>query len=105
MEDAARILVVHYQQVYQPMVVEAPKEVTLEDRIEDEVLRLTVEELDLPTRIANALRKGGYKTVKDLTEADSGEVAKVKNLGENLSIRSPMRWPKKVSRLKIRLGN
>jgi DNA-directed RNA polymerase subunit alpha len=82
LEDAAKILVAHYQQVYQPIVIEAPKVVTLEDRIEDEVLRLTVEELDLPTRIANALRKGGYKTVKDLTEANSGEVAKVKNLGD-----------------------
>ena len=82
LEQAARILVSHYQQVYDPVVVEIPKETTLEDRLESEVLKLTVEELDLPTRIANALRKGGYKTVKDLVNAKHEDIAKVKNLGE-----------------------
>lgn len=82
LERAAEIMVAHYNQILDPVVVEAPKETTLEDRIENEVLKLTVEELDLPTRIANALRKGGYKTVKDLTEAKRSLVAKVKNLGE-----------------------
>jgi DNA-directed RNA polymerase subunit alpha len=81
LEQASRILVGYYQQVFDPIVVDLPKEVTLEDRIEDESLRLTVEELDLPTRIANALRKGGYETVRDLTKAPKDEVAKVKNLG------------------------
>lgn len=82
LEDAAKILVAHFKQVYEPVIVETPKETSLEDRIEDEVFKLTVEELDLPTRIANALRKGGYKTVKDLTQANMTDVAKVKNLGE-----------------------
>jgi DNA-directed RNA polymerase subunit alpha len=45
-------------------------------------MKLTVEELDLPTRIANALRKAGYKTVGELSTATRGEIAKVKNLGE-----------------------
>jgi DNA-directed RNA polymerase subunit alpha len=81
LERAARILVTHFNQVYEPVVVEMPKEETLEDRIENEVLKLTVEELDLPTRIANALRKGGYATVKDLTSASQEDIAKVKNLG------------------------
>lgn len=82
LDEAARILVAHFKQVFEPVIVETPKEVSLEDRIEDEVFKLTVEELDLPTRIANALRKGGYKTVKDLTEGNMADVAKVKNLGE-----------------------
>jgi len=81
-DRAAKILVAHFKQVFDPIAVDVPQEETLEDRIENEVLKLTVEELDLPTRIANALRKGGYKTVKDLTEASRDEVAKVKNLGE-----------------------
>ena len=49
---------------------------------DNEVMRLSVEELDLPTRIANALRKGGYATVKDLVQATRQDIAKVKNLGE-----------------------
>ena len=42
---------------------------------------MTVEELNLPTRIANALRRGGYGTVVDLTKAKAEDIAKVKNLG------------------------
>ena len=49
---------------------------------EAETLRLTVEELDLPTRIANALRRGGYENVGDLLEANKTEITKVKNIGE-----------------------
>jgi DNA-directed RNA polymerase subunit alpha len=82
MDKAARILVAHFKQVYEPVIVEQPKEEKLEDRLESEVFKLTVEELDLPTRIANALRKGGYKTVKDLTQSHKSAIAKVKNLGE-----------------------
>jgi len=82
LDKAARILVAHYKQVFEPVIVEQPKEENLADRLENEVYKLTVEELDLPTRIANALRKGGYKTVKDLTGTDKASIAKVKNLGE-----------------------
>ncbi len=81
-EKAARILVSHFQQVYAPVVVTAQVDERIEDRLEGEIYKLTVEELDLPTRIANALRKGGYKTVKDLTQAEKMAIAKVKNLGE-----------------------
>jgi DNA-directed RNA polymerase subunit alpha len=81
-DKAAKILVAHFKQVYEPVVVEQPKIDRFEDHLEDEVFRLTVEELDLPTRIANALRKGGYKTVRDLTNANSADIARVKNLGE-----------------------
>jgi DNA-directed RNA polymerase subunit alpha len=78
---AAEILVSHFKQVYDPVIINLPKEESLEDKIENEILKLTVEELDLPTRIANALRKGGYATVKDLTRATRDEISKVKNLG------------------------
>jgi DNA-directed RNA polymerase subunit alpha len=82
LEKAAKILVAQFKQVFDPVVVDTPKELPLEDRLENEVYRLTVEELDLPTRIANALRKGGYKTVRDLVNARRADIAKVKNLGE-----------------------
>lgn len=81
-EMSARILQRQFQQIVNPVLpepeVKAP-ELTPE---EAEVLRLTVEELDLPTRIANALRKGGFKTVADLKGAPRMTITKVKNLGE-----------------------
>ena len=39
------------------------------------------EELDLPTRIANALQKAGFDTVADLYGTSREELAKVKNVG------------------------
>jgi DNA-directed RNA polymerase subunit alpha len=80
-ETASRVLVSHFKQVYEPVVVEEEKVVVVATG-ENENMNLTVEELGIPTRIANALRKGGYKTVKDLSTAESMQIAKVKNLGE-----------------------
>ena len=81
-KQAAMILAKQFTQVFDPVVIqeEEPEEELSPE--EAEILRLTVEELDLPTRIANALRKGGFKTVGDLVMADKDVVAKVKNLGE-----------------------
>lgn len=82
LDQAAQILVDQFSQIYNPTVEESKEEAEDENKYPAEVLKLTVEELDLPTRIANALRKGGYKTVGDLTSAQRDEVVKVKNLGE-----------------------
>lgn len=80
-QQAARILARQFTQVYEPVMPEVKTESPSLSPEEAEVLRLTVEELDLPTRIANALRKGGYKTVGDLTSSTKPVIAKVKNLG------------------------
>ncbi len=81
-KQAAQILARQFTQVFEPVIeAEATEDVNISPE-EAEVLRLTVEELDLPTRIANALRKGGFKTVGDLVGAPKTTVAKVKNLGE-----------------------
>lgn len=79
---ASKILARQFTQVFEPVVqIEEEEEVTLSPE-EAEILRLTVEELDLPTRIANALRKGGFKCVGDLVSVPKQTIAKVKNLGE-----------------------
>lgn len=81
--QAAQILVEHFQQIVSPVaakpVVKAAA--SLLDN-QAQVLALTVEELDLPTRVANALRKGGYKSISDLNRATAKDIAKVKNIGE-----------------------
>jgi DNA-directed RNA polymerase subunit alpha len=80
--QAAQVLTRQFSQIFNPVVQETEEvEVSLTPE-EAETLRLTVEELDLPTRIANALRKGGFKTVGDLVGAPKDTIAKVKNLGE-----------------------
>ncbi len=80
--QAAQILTRQFSQIVSPVTPVEPKTETPLSPEEAEVLRLTVEELDLPTRIANALRKGGFKTVGDLVGTPKQVIAKVKNLGE-----------------------
>jgi DNA-directed RNA polymerase subunit alpha len=78
--QSAKILMRYFDQLVNPVIPEVEEEKAT-DTQEQEVYKLTVEELDLPTRIANALRKGGYKTVKDLSLASRDDISKVKNLG------------------------
>ncbi len=42
---------------------------------------VSIEELDLPTRIANALQKANFQTVADILSIPRAQLAKVKNLG------------------------
>lgn len=80
LNQAAAILIRSFDQIINPVAAPEPKAepILLED---NELLKLSVEELDLPTRIANALKKGGYATVADLAGASRNDIAKVKNLG------------------------
>ncbi|MCA9369218.1 MAG: DNA-directed RNA polymerase subunit alpha [Pseudomonadales bacterium] len=80
-DQAARILAQQFTQIFEPVVVKEEAPVESLSPEEQEVLRLTVEELDLPTRIANALRKGGFETVGDLVGTPQVTISKVKNLG------------------------
>jgi DNA-directed RNA polymerase subunit alpha len=80
LKQAAQSLVDYFKQVYAP-VFEKVTEQTPKKATDEEFLNLTVEELDLPTRIVNALIKGGYKTVRDLAGAKRDAIASVKNLG------------------------
>jgi len=79
--QAATILISQFNQIINPAVEAVKEELTNLSPEEVEVMRLTVEELDLPTRIANALRKGGFETVSDLTKSPKEEISRVKNLG------------------------
>lgn len=77
---SAEILVSFFKQIV------SPKKIKKEEEKEDEGLgpvgNLSVEEIGLPTRVANALIKAGYETVEDLVDAKRGDLVKVRNLGE-----------------------
>lgn len=80
-KQAAEILIKQFNQIVNPVIKEVEEELTSMSPEEVETMKLTVEELDLPTRIANALRKGGFETVADLTKSPKDEISRVKNLG------------------------
>jgi DNA-directed RNA polymerase subunit alpha len=80
--DSASVLKKHYDQILNPVVREEAEDKE-EARNPEEMKKmlLTVEELELPTRIANSLRKGGFKTVSDLVVSNRSTISQVKNLG------------------------
>ncbi len=63
-----------------------PKKVIVEEEKKEDDLgpigKLSVEEINLPTRVANALVRAGYETVEDLVKAKRKDLVKVRNLGE-----------------------
>jgi DNA-directed RNA polymerase subunit alpha len=79
LKKSAQILIDFFTQIVKPKKMPETK---AEDEAPSEILGFTLEEIEIPTRIANALRKSGYETVGDLTACTPTELAKVKNLGE-----------------------
>lgn len=80
MKTSAKILASYFLQIYEPKA--KPSEgVAVTPTISDEILKMTLEELDLPTRIVNALHNGGIDTVGQLLGTPKKELYKVKNLG------------------------
>lgn len=79
--EASKMMITYFGQIVNPK--EVKEEVTL---VEEDTLgpvgKLSVEEIGLPTRVANALARSGYDTVEKLVKADRDDLVKVRNLGE-----------------------
>jgi len=78
---ASNILVSYLMQIVSPKKVAKKEEENVSDDL-GPVGKLSVEEINLPTRVANALIKAGYDTVEDLVQAKRDDLVKVRNLGE-----------------------
>lgn len=79
---AAKDLVAYFMQVYEPKVTtESASDVVVTPMISEEILKMTIEELDLPTRITNSLKNGNIETVGQLLGTPRKELLKMKNLG------------------------
>lgn len=76
-KEAAQILASYFTQVFNPTFDESVAAATTTGGEEQ-----TIEELGLPTRIANALKKGGFGKLNDFRTASEEDLMKVKNLGE-----------------------
>lgn len=79
-KESAKILVSFFIQIYEPKA-KASESVAVTPAISEEVLKMTLEELDLQTRIVNALHNGGIDTVGQLLGTPKKELYKIKNLG------------------------
>ncbi len=77
---SSKILISYYNQILEPKKVEKEKEEKKDSF--GPMGKLSVEEIGLPTRVANALLKAGYEAVEDLITAKRPDLVKVRNLGE-----------------------
>ena len=79
-KEASKILVAYFLQIYEPKA-KSTDNVAVTPAVSEEVLKMTLEELDLQTRIVNALHNGGIDTVGQLLGTPKKELYKIKNLG------------------------
>lgn len=79
-KESAKILSSYFHQIVEPRPEEIADTTELL-KVSDEVLKLTIEELDLPMRITNSLKNGGIETVEQLINTPRETLSKIKNLG------------------------
>lgn len=85
LEQASKLLVSYFHQVYEPNSEAAASLGSVSSSSSD--LSITIDELDLPTRIYNSLRNAGIETVGDMLNIPRKELMAYRNLGaKSLSI-------------------
>ena len=81
-EESAKVLSAFFKQVYEPATGDVQDASTVRSgSISEDVLKLTVDELDLPTRIYNSLRNGGVETISDLLGTPRKDLISMRNMG------------------------
>jgi len=81
LDEASRILSSYFLQVYEPKEGEATNAESAKPAISDAISKMTIDELDLPTRIYNSLRNGGVETVGQLLETPRKDLISMRNMG------------------------
>lgn len=81
LKTAGKILVSYFLQVYEPKAVIEDANVAVTPTVSDDVLKMLIEELDLPVRLENTLKKGGIETVGQLLGTPRKDLLKIKNFG------------------------
>ena len=81
LDQSARILSSYFLQVFEPKDMESSAAVSAKPTVSDALSKMTVDELDLPTRIYNSLRNGGIETVGQLLETPRRDLISMRNMG------------------------
>ena len=80
LDHASKILVAYFLQVYEPKAA-APQDSLVKPSVSDHISKLTIDELDLPTRIYNSLRNGGIETLGQLLGTSRKDLMSMRNMG------------------------
>lgn len=82
LKQSAKILIDTFGTILQPQTGSKKQKAAVEAAPpSDEVLKTSLEELDLPIRLTNSLKTGKIETIGDFLGRDRKEVLKMKNMG------------------------
>lgn len=81
LNQASRTLVSHFLQIYEPKQEDLGEPIQVTLPVSEAVLKTTIDELDLPTRIYNSLRNAGIETIGQLIATPRRELTSFRNLG------------------------
>ncbi len=84
LKAAAKILVDHFTTIHEPQNKSRKQKaepVEASSTITDDVIKTSLEELDLPVRLTNSLKSGKIETIGDFLDRDKKDLMKMKNLG------------------------
>ncbi len=81
--EAAKILASYFLQIYEPKSSSLQSEVgvAISPSVSEDLLKLTIDELDLPTRIYNSLRNGNIETLGQLLGTSKKDLMGMRNMG------------------------
>lgn len=81
LEHAGKILTSYFMQIYEPKAAMHQDTPAAVAGVPATALKLTIDELDLPTRIYNSLRNGGIETVEQLLSTPRKDLVSMRNMG------------------------
>lgn len=83
LDEAARLLASYFLHIFEPQAtgMVSAEGVAITPSVSEDVLKLTVDELDLPTRIYNSLRNGGIETLGQLLGTPRKTLMDMRNMG------------------------
>lgn len=81
LKQSSKILVDYFGTILQPQTGVKKQKVEEVVPPSDEILKTSLEELDLPVRLTNSLKAGKIETIGDFLDRDKKELLKMKNMG------------------------
>lgn len=81
LDEAAKILASYFLQLYEPKAAVPTEAVAISPSVSEDILKLTIDELDLPTRIYNSLRNGEIETLGQLLGTAKKDLLSLRNMG------------------------
>ena len=81
LDESAKILASYFFQVFEPKASVSLEPTASHLGVSEAALRMTIDELDLPTRIYNSLRNGGIETIGQLLDTSRKDLISMRNMG------------------------